>query len=128
MTNAMQKTTIDNHARAPDAGYQRTDAELAHQRRYEQAETNRHVRISLEITYRVVPTTTRQDKSYIEARAQKTGAWVVVRQIAGGREETSALYYRHSEALASMREGVWRDKMAAKRLGVDLQVVVGTLR
>ena len=119
---------IDNQARAPDVGYQRTDAELAHQKRYEQCETNRHVRISLEIFYRVDAVQARQDRGAIEARNQKSGAWVVVRSVTGGPEEKSPQFYRHSQALTSMREGVWRDKTAAKRLGVDLRVVVGRLR
>lgn len=109
--------TIDNHSRAPDAGYVRSDAELAHQRAYEAKESSRTDN-TIQITYRI-------EKSQQQQRAGgKVGdAFCVVRKVGDKKEETSATVYRHVEAINMLKEGAWRDKMAAKRLGLDIHVV-----
>jgi hypothetical protein len=115
-----QNMTIDSQSRAPDAGYLRSDEEVAYQRAYEARETSRGMNIT-KITYRIDRIQSRSDVSYIEAR-NPHGAFVVVRQVGDGKEERTAPMYRQSEAVTAVREGMWRDKMAAERLGIAIYV------
>lgn len=116
----MSNTTIDSHSRAPDAGYLRTDAEVAHQKAYEAREASRH-KSTVQIAYRI-------DKSKAQAHAggRVGDAFCVVRQVGDGKEETSAIVYRQYEAISMLREAIWRDEMAAKRLGVGIHVTTTT--
>ena len=115
--------TSDSQSRAPDAGYLRSDGELAFQKEYETREASR-AGSATQITYRIDLVPSRIDASYIEARNPK-GAFVVVRQLGDGKEQRSAPVYRRSEAISAVQEGMWRDKMAAERLGITIHVMLG---
>jgi hypothetical protein len=114
----LQMTTIDNHARVPDAGYIRTDAEVAHQANYEARERKRGRRESaMKITYGIVEMPARDQV------IKRTCTYVVVRTC-NGAEERSAPFYRQQEAATHIKEAWERDRVAAKRLGVDIHVTV----
>jgi hypothetical protein len=122
----MSNVTIDTQNRAPDAGYVRSDGEVAFQKNYEAREASR-AGSAAQISYRIESIPSRIDASYIESRNPK-GAFVVVRQVGDGKEERSVPMYRQSEASAAVRENMWRDEMAAKRLGVKIHVTLSTKR
>jgi hypothetical protein len=115
MSNA--KMTIDNHARAPDSGYQRTDEELAHQAAYEARERNLHTS-TVQVVYRVEKV--RPDPGPIARKL----AWVVIRRVNDEKEQTSAQMYRLQETVSYIRESLIRDREAAKRLGVGIHTSV----
>jgi len=110
----MSTTTNANGERsAPDASYQRTDAEIAHQKRYEAREAARSqstVQIYYEIT-EVPPE---------PGPIMRKKAWVLVRKVGENKETRSATFYNMHEVTGSLRENIVRDQRAAERLGVGI--------
>jgi hypothetical protein len=103
--------------------YVRTNAEEAHQRLYEAREASR-TSATVQIVYMLRETASPRDGSAIAARHKVE--YRVVRVCGDAAEEVSAPAYRKEEAVTKMREGMWRDRMAAKRLGIGVHIVSTT--
>jgi hypothetical protein len=115
MSNA--KMTIDDHSRAPDSGYQRTDEELAAQRDYEAREASRG-KSAVQIYYRVI-----EGRPPDKVITRKVG-WRAGRKIGEEKEALSQWFYRRVEVNDWVADQVKMDKNAAKRLGVHVHMTV----
>jgi hypothetical protein len=116
----IQRTTIDGLGRVPDAGYQRTDAELAHQKQYEAREASRSTSV-VQIHYRID-----EILSARYAGGKQERAFVICRAIGDEKEARSMTYWRKVEVKEALREAMKRDKQAAERLGVGVHVTTVT--
>lgn len=95
--------------------YVRSEAEIAHQRAYEVRESARQTS-AVQITYRI-----HEVPSVQERAGSRFGiAWYVTRQVGDGKEEKSVFFFRRIEVTDHLRESMWRDKLAAERLGISI--------
>lgn len=106
----MGNTNVNGEHSAPDSGYQRSEAEIEHQRRYEAAEAARTIQIVYLVEER------RPDPGPIPRKH----AWVMTRQVGEGSVSEGIHHYNPREVTDEIRENVRRDRLAAARLGVGI--------
>jgi hypothetical protein len=95
----------------------RTESEISAQRIYETKEASRHgsmIRIHYHVLEGVPP--------QAHAVTSKLG-WRVSRSLNDGKKSISQWFYRKVEAIEYLKTEMRRDKMAASRLGVGIDLI-----
>ncbi len=98
-----------------DTSYVRTDEELAQQQAYETREASLHGSAA-QIHYRII-----EGKPPGNVIVRKIG-WRVGRQIGREKEVVSQWFFRRVEATDYLKDQMWKDNAAAKRLGVSVHL------